>query len=212
MSVLRSASDRGREAFLLRSWRARSCRWHDAATLGFHQRAAFGFGDGFDTTTSGFVCGSLAFSRSSGVLTRIGRAHFHPGDEIIHHLLRQPLLRRHFEAVVAQRLHDQALIRLARNQRGPDSPPAIISEGASSSSLPPSFFASCRMAFVALLHQHRPDLALKKRALLRRHVRGTSNPGHEKTKAVQEDARRKTAHARREPTLLDAAFLPAEPN
>ena len=50
------------------------------------------------------------------VRPRIRSAHLHPGDEIMHHGLGQALLWRHFEAVVAQGLDDEAVIRLARNQ------------------------------------------------------------------------------------------------
>ena len=73
--------------------------------------------DGLIRPQRGLVRGHCLLRGLGQIHTRIRRAHFDPGDEITHHLLRQTLLRRHFEAIVAERLHNQALIRLAGDHR-----------------------------------------------------------------------------------------------
>ena len=109
---------------------------------------------------------SMSISRRGGLaLARVGRAHLDPLLEIRDHRVGQLLLRRHLRVVigVADRRHQQALSRLAGDERRaavaalPDALARVEQQPAL------DLLRVRRVALVALVHQHRANALLEKR-------------------------------------------------
>jgi hypothetical protein len=95
--------------------------------------------------------------------TRIRRAHRDPLLQNANVLSRQLRLRRHLQVfvLVAHAVDEQALRRLAGNQRWPASPP-FTQPSLRSSSSPPFRFPLLRVALITMLHQQRPHACSQK--------------------------------------------------
>ena len=101
--------------------------------------------------------------------TRVGRAPAHPGLEIGDDVRGQLLVRRHRNVLarVAQRLNEQARVGIARREGGTGETALLHARARVEQQAALQFFGRGAVTLVTILGQHRTDLALEKRDLLR---------------------------------------------
>ena len=115
-------------------------------------------------------CRSPSPTAVTVAVARVGCPHRHPALEVGDHLVGQLLLGRHLEVVVlvADRLDQQALLEVARHDRGAEVAPLADALPRVEHEVRLDLLGRRGVALVAVLDQHRADLRLEERELLRR--------------------------------------------